>query len=141
MRAWPQPPPSSHTSFVSSCCLPIWVSSGIQKIEDRRLKTIAHSPYLHTVCICTFVFLFGFCMIVPHVFFSGYRVNIFALCSRPYHYVFMIRFRFSRICVLYIYHSRPPFVVMNTLSVLYSATYCIITLSTVCHIILSCSVP
>ena len=52
--------PSSHTTFVSSYHSPSRVPSGIQQIEDQRLKTIAHSPYLHTVCFCTFVFLFGF---------------------------------------------------------------------------------
>ena len=56
----------------NNCRSLIWVPSQVQKTEDRRLKTIAHSLYLHTICICTFVFLlFGFCIIVPHVFFSG----------------------------------------------------------------------
>ena len=115
---------------------PIRVPSQVQKTEDLKLKILAHSLYLHTVCICTFVFLlFGFCIIVPHVFFSVYHVNIFALCSRLYCYVFMIRFRFSHICVLYIYHSRPLIVVVYALSILYSATHCIIIRGVISRII------
>ena len=61
--------------------------------------------------------------------FQENRVNIFTLCSRPYRYVLMIHFRFSRICVLYIYHSRLLYVVMYALSILYSAMHCILILS------------
>ena len=130
-----------------TCKQSLFIQS-LRNSEDRRLETQGTRPLLicrviFTVCSC------NFCIFIIWIFVSLYRmcsfqenhVNIFALCSRLYHYVFMICFRFSHICVLYIYHSRPPFVVMNTLSVLYSVMHCIIIPSTVCRIISLCSVP
>ena len=42
---------------------------------------------------------------------------------------------FSHIYILYIYHSKLPFVVVYALSILYSATHCIIILGVVSRII------
>ena len=131
MRAQPQPPP--HYTHHTSKQLLFFQS--LRNSEDRRPETQGSRPLLigyviFTVCSCNIVsLLFGFLYLYTAcVLFRRNCVNIFALCSRPYRYVLMICFRFSRICVLYIYHSRPLFVVMYALSVLYSVMHCIIIL-------------
>ena len=104
------------------------------KIQDSR-PLLIHRISIPYAFVSLYFYYFDFCILVLHVFFSGYHVNTFALCSRPYHYVSMICFRFSRICVLYIYHSRLPYVVVYALSVSYSVMHCIIIPGTVSRII------
>ena len=126
---------TAEEALLQGATLPCSPQQEAQPLLIHHITT----PYAFVFCIW-YLYYLDFCIFVPHVFFSGYRVNIFAWCSRPYCYVFMICFRFSHICVLYIYDSRLPFVVVYALSTLYSATHCIIIPDTVSCIILLCSV-
>ena len=75
-----------------------WIShhlsspSGIKKTEDRKPKAQDHRslatsflPYALVTLLLGFLYLFTAC-----VLFRKNRVNVFALCSRPYHYSWFI---------------------------------------------------
>ena len=82
-------PLSSCYTWISHC---LSSPSGIKKTEDQKPKAQDHCslamsflPYALVTLLLGFLYLFTAC-----VLFRKNHVNVFALCSRPYHYSWFI---------------------------------------------------